>query len=117
MFAYQQVFPLPALVKLGKHRDFPSQDIGLQRLDQVIDRTQLISFAHSRVASVACRYENDGGIAKSLLLTDEPGRLEPIESGHLDVQQNDGWLIIEEEIQCGLCTNGFVKTYLQCLQH
>src|SRR6185437_9142976 len=91
---------LVLLVQVDQHRDLAAQDLGLERLEDVVDRPDLVA-AEDMLAVLRDRgQEHDRDVPRALTLLDQLGRLEAVESRHLDVEQDHREVVaVEQEPQ------------------
>jgi hypothetical protein len=76
-------------VKRHEHRCLREQDVGVDRLGEKVDGTESIGPAYSRVVVMARRDEHDRQVLRPLPSTDQLRRLEAIHAGHLDVEEDE----------------------------
>jgi hypothetical protein len=76
-----------------------AEDVGVERLDQVVDRA--VRVAAEDVDSVAVHRgdEDDRDVAAARVLLDEAGGLEAVHVRHLHVQQDEGELAVKDLAQ------------------
>jgi hypothetical protein len=116
-----------ALVRLPgdaplQHRQFDedphlgAKDLGHHRRQDVVDRAQRVAAAGLDLVRVGGD-EDDGGVRRSLVTPDESGRLQPVDVGHVDVQQ-DHRELARQYLAQGLGARAHADdVLLQVLQH
>jgi hypothetical protein len=91
---------LPDLLEeIDEARDLRPDDNGNQRLDKVIHRAQRIGPIDREAVAFKGRKEDDGSASGFFPAADQLGRLEAIQAGHLDVQQHDGEVVVQQTAQ------------------
>jgi hypothetical protein len=98
----QHRLPADALllrVELHEHRHLRPEDLGIERLQDVVDGAALVSLEDERRILADRGQEDDRDGAGALALLDELRRLQPVDAGHLDVHQDDRELLLEERPQ------------------
>ena len=81
---------LPVLLpQLDEDRDLRAQDLRVERLEDVVDRADLVAAEDVLLLLRERRQEDDRDRARPLALLDHLGRLEPVHARHLDVEQDD----------------------------
>src|SRR5438309_417766 len=106
----------PRTNRSQKTRTF-AQDLGIYRLEQVIDRAVFVSFEDVCGFTAERRDEDDGDVPGLLPLLDQLRRLEAIEPRHLDVEQDHRERLsqeLQERLLTGLC---FHQPRAERLQH
>ena len=89
-------------VQLDEDRDLGAKDVRVERLRQVVDGTARIAAEDVLLLRRDRRQEDDRDRARLLPLLDERGRLEAVEAGHLDVEQDHRDVVDEQLAQRGL---------------
>src|SRR5215213_4397523 len=87
------------LIQVYENGHFGVQHFGRKRLEQVIDRAQGVALVDLGLALVKGSQENDGGMARLGPLTNQRGNLEAVNVRQLDVEQNQGKLLLEQAPQ------------------
>ena len=86
-------------IELDEHRDLGAQDVGVERLGQVVDGASLIRARHELLVGLHRGQEDDRHAARLAAVADHLRRLEPVHARHGDVEQNDGELLLERRLQ------------------
>src|ERR1041385_368187 len=81
--------------QIDEYVDLRTQDIGLDRFDDVINCAQRIATAQMPHTGTVGSQENDRRLARSLAAANQLGRLESIDARHVNVQQNHGGFVVE----------------------
>ena len=89
---------LPAVV-LEKDAHLGDHGLGREGLDDVVDRAVGVALEDLLLLAAYGRDEDDGRVAGALPLADQRRRLEPIELGHLHVEEDERAILLEEEAQ------------------
>ena len=84
------------LEELDEHHDLRAEDFGLDRRENVVDRSDLIPPRRMRVVGIR-RDEDDRGVLGALALPDERRGLEAVHRRHVDVEQHHGVFVLENE--------------------
>ncbi|HEV3438103.1 MAG TPA: hypothetical protein VG122_12130 [Gemmata sp.] len=92
------LYLLGLLEKFDESGDLGPDDDRHQRFDEIIDCTQGVSPLDREVVALESREEDDGCVPGLFPAPDQLGRLEPVQVGHLDVQQEDGELVAEQPL-------------------
>jgi hypothetical protein len=85
--------PLLVLVEFNEPPDLRLQDDRQQRLHQEVHRSERIPLLDLRAVDVAGGQEDDGRMLGADLAPDCPRRLEPADSRHQDIEEDDGELV------------------------
>ena len=85
--------------QLDEDVDLVAKDLRLVRLEDVVDRAELVAAEDVRLAAAERRQENDRRAARFVALADEARGLEAVEVGHLHVEQDDCELAVEQRAQ------------------
>ena len=88
MFLLQQqaVF----LIEVYQHTDLGAQNVGIYRLENVVDRPRLISFENILVAVIIRCYEYDGDMLELFALVNQRSCFEAVKIRHLHIHQDHG---------------------------
>ena len=87
------------LVELEEHADLGPQQLGVVRLEDVVDRAGLVA-AEDVVALLGDRrHEDDRDVPGLAPALDVLGGLEAVELGHLDVEQDERELVVQQPAQ------------------
>ena len=89
---------LPAVV-LEKDAHLGDHGLGREGLDDVVDRAVGVALEDLLLLAAYGRDEDDGRVAGALPLADQRRRLEPVELGHLHVEEDERAILLEEEAQ------------------
>jgi hypothetical protein len=87
--------------ELDEHRDLRPQDLGRERLEDVVDGPHRVAAEHVNVAAVIGGQEDDRRVARALALADERGGLVAVEVRHRDVEQDQREVAGEDLAQRG----------------
>ena len=90
-------FALPEQLDEDVH--FRAKDVGIERLEDVVDGAELVTAIDVRFAAAQRGEEDDRRFARAFALAHERGGLEAVELGHLHVEQHDGKFMIEQMTQ------------------
>jgi hypothetical protein len=85
--------------QLDEDGDLRAQDVGLDRLEDVIDRAERVAARDVALAGRVGGEEDDRDVARLLAPADEGGRLEAVDAGHVHVQEDDGHVAFEQVAQ------------------
>ena len=85
--------------QLGEDPHLGAQHFGHHRHRHVIDRAHLIAAQPVDVGQMDGRDENDRCLAEPRMLADHRGELKAVEFRHADVDENDGDVVLEQELQ------------------
>ena len=88
-----------ARLELGEHGDLRAQQLGIERLEHVVDRADPV--AADDVADLVARggQEHDRDVAGPRAALDQLSRLEPVEPGHPHVEQDQREVVLEQQPQ------------------
>src|SRR5437762_6909495 len=75
--------------QLHKHIDLCAQHVRNDRREDEVDRTQGVTMGRPHIIAKG-RYENDWRMRHLLTASNQSGRLEPVHSRHVYVEQYDG---------------------------
>src|SRR5206468_7955012 len=75
--------------ELHEDADLCAQHFRMERLEDVIDRSELVAAEDVGLVAAQGGQKNDGRVARFVTLTDQAGGLESIEIRHLHVEQDD----------------------------
>ena len=84
------------LEELDEDHDLGAEDFGLDRREDVVDRSDLVPPRRMRVVGIR-RDEDDRGVLGALPLPDERRGLEAVHRRHVDVEQHHGVFVLENE--------------------
>ena len=90
---------LGLLEEVDEHGDLGLEDLGHDRLGQEVDRADGIAAEDLGVAAVEGRQEDDRGVLRAVAPADQRRGLEPVHARHLDVEQDDGEVPVEQPLQ------------------
>src|SRR5258708_6266289 len=82
-------------MQLDEDRDLRAQDLRYDRLDQKIHRAEAVSAKQMGIALVTSQ-EEDRSALRTLPLADEFGRFKAVHLRHLDVQQNQRKIVLQD---------------------
>ena len=86
-------------IKLGEKPHFRFEDFRLERLGHVIDRAERIAFEDVLLVAARGGNENDRRVLRAFAFADQLGEFETVESGHLDVEQDEGDILGQQVAQ------------------
>jgi hypothetical protein len=88
---------LVLLVQVDEDCDLAPQDLGLERLEHVVDRADLVAPKDVLLILGERGQEDDRDVPRALSFLDQRGGLEAVESRHLDVEQDDREVVAAEQ--------------------
>ena len=83
-------------VEIDEHRDLRTQDLRVERLEEIVDCAGRIAAKNVMLLLRDRGEEDDRDRTRLLPLSDQPGSLEAVELGHLDVEQDHGDVVQEQ---------------------
>ena len=89
----------PVLLELGEHRDLGPQQIGVERLEHVVDGPDAVTAQDVADVVVGSGQEDDRHIARARPALDQLRGLNPVEVGHPDVEQDQRDVVLEQQPQ------------------
>ena len=87
--------------QLHEDIDFVAEDLRLVRLEDVVDRAELVAAEDVSLAAAERRQKDDGCAARFVALANQRRRFEAIEVRHLHIEQDDCELALEQRTQRG----------------
>ena len=87
---------LVLLVQLDEDRHLRAQDLGVEGLEDVVDRTRRVTPEHLLLVLRDRGDEDDRHVARAFALLDQRRRVEAVELGHLHVEQDHGDLVPQQ---------------------
>ena len=99
--------------QLGEYPHLGAQHFGNDRHRHVIDRAHLVAAQAIDVGQMNGRDENDRRLAEPRMLADHRGQLKAVEFRHADVDQNDGDVVLEQELQRLARGRGFDQIFAE----
>ena len=103
-------------VEIDEDRHLRAQDLGVERLDDVVHRAHGIAAEHVVGLLVDGREEDDRHMAGALPPLDELRRLEAVETRHLHVQEDQVELVLQQALERLLARAGLDDAVTQRLQ-
>ncbi len=95
---------LPVLLpELDEDGNLGAEDVRLDRLEDVVDRTSRVAAEDVPLLLRQRGDEDDRDVLRALAPLDQLGELEPVELGHLDVEQQTGEVVEEQLLQSRRC--------------
>src|SRR6185312_5073717 len=85
------------LEQLNKDRDFGTQNIGLDRFDDVVHGAERVAAAQMTASGAVSSQEDDWSVARLLTTPNQSRGIEAVNAWHEDVEQDDGHLMVEQE--------------------
>jgi hypothetical protein len=85
--------------QLDEDRHFRPEDLRVERLEDVVDRAELVAAEDVRLAAREGGQEDDRRVFGAVALTDQRRGLEPVEIRHLHVEQDYGEVQVQELAQ------------------
>ena len=76
--------------------DLRAHDVGIERLDHVVDGALRIALEDVRLIARGSADEDDGDVPGALAAANQCRRVEPVEPGHGDVEQRQRTVVIEQ---------------------
>jgi len=92
---------LSLFLERNKDVNLAPKDVSVDRLEQVVDGTDLISLEHARLLSRTRRDEYDWHVARFFDASHERRKLKPIHFRHLNVKDSEGDIPLEKNIERG----------------
>ncbi len=89
---------LRLLIQIDEHADLGPQHVRLDRSGNEIHRAERIALGHLRFVVIG-RDEDDRRMLGTLSLANQGGRLEAVHFRHVDVEQNDREVILQQAAQ------------------
>ena len=102
-------------VELDEHLDLGAQDLRHDRRQDVVHRTQRVALHGLHVVGEG-GHEDDGRVPRLLALADQRRGLQARHAGHVDVEQDDGELALEQKLQCLLARRRRDDVLVELLQ-
>jgi hypothetical protein len=102
-------------VQVDEHPDFRAQHLGDDRRQDVVDRAERIAADRLHLVGVGGD-EDDRRVRRALVLADQRRRLEAIDVGHVDVEQDRrelGLQDVPESLRAGASTDEVVRRMLE----
>ena len=87
---------LRLLVQLDEHGNLGAQHFGTERLEDVVDRARGVAAEDVLVVLGDRGDEDDRDVPRALALLDQHRRLETVEHGHLDVEEDDRDFVLQQ---------------------
>src|SRR2546422_5336577 len=84
------------LVQLDEDGDLRAQDVRAERLEDVVDSARRVAAKDVVLVLRDCGDEDDRNVLRALALLDQHRRLEAVEQRHLDVEQDDRDVVLQE---------------------
>ena len=95
-----EALQLPGLaIELGENLDLGAQHLGHDRHRDVVDGAHLVTAQTIDVADLDRRDEDHRRLLEPRMLADHGGELEPVQFRHADVDQDDGDLVLEQDLE------------------
>jgi hypothetical protein len=91
--------------QVDEHPDFRAQDLGVDRLAQVIDGPDPVPLQHVVLVDAVRGEKQDRHVLRPLALLDQPRQLDAVGSRHLDVE-HDGRKLVAQQRQQRLVGDG-----------
>jgi hypothetical protein len=85
--------------QVDEHRHLGPDDVGVERLDQVVDRAHRVAAVDEVEIGPVGGQEQDGDVLRGLALAHEGRGLEAVHGGHHHVQQDAGELLAQQQAQ------------------
>ncbi len=86
-------------MKLKEGLGLVAQDLRLERLEQEVHRAGVVALEHPVTLLHAGRHEDDRHVPSALGTAHQLGQLEAIHLGHLHVDQRQGKLVLQHQLQ------------------
>ena len=95
-----EAFELARLaIEFGKHLDLGAQHLRHDRHRNIVDRAHLIAAQPVDVADLYRGDEYHRRLLEAGMFADHRGELEPVQFRHADVDQDDGDIVLEQELK------------------
>ena len=107
----------PLVVQLHEHAYLGAQDLGLKRLDDVVDRAGLVGLVISVELARLCRHEDDRDVPCARARADYPRRLQTVHPGHAHVEQDHRALDVQQRAQRLLPGLGELQRFAERFEH
>ena len=85
--------------ELDEDLDLRAQDLGDDRRYHEVDGAQRVALRNARFVAVVRRDEYDRNVRRALAAAYQRGRLEAVDSRHVDVEENDREFVLEDLLQ------------------
>jgi hypothetical protein len=85
--------------ELEEHVDLGLEDLGVDRLEQEVDRAGLVALEHPGRVARAGGDEDDRDVLGARGAAHQLGELEPVHVGHLDVDQRDRDVVDQQQLE------------------
>ena len=103
-------------VQLDEHRNLGQQHLGNQRLDQVVDRADLVAAEHRAHLVGGGGQEDDRRQSRALARVQQARGLEAVDAGHAHVQQDQCEVVLERRAQRFLAGVGEQQPLTEALE-
>jgi hypothetical protein len=104
-------------LEIAEDADLRAQDVGLERLEDVVDGASLVALGHLADVGAHRGEEDDGRRAAALAPADVARGLEAVHTRHLHVEQNDGEVLLEQRLERLLARPRHAQAHAQRLEH
>ena len=86
-------------IELGEHLDLGAQHFRHDRHRNIVDRAHLVAAQPVDVADLDGGDEDHRRLLEARMFADHGGEFEPVQFRHADVDQDDGDVVLEQELQ------------------
>ena len=104
-------------LEVAEDADLRAQHVGLEGLEHVVDGARLVAARDLGDVGAHRGQEDDRRRAAALAPADELRRLEAVHARHLDVEQDDGEVLLEQRLERLLARPGRAQAHVQGLEH
>ena len=85
--------------ELHEHADLGAQNLGMKRLEDVVDRAELVAAEHTGLVPAHRGQKNDRRVMRFVALANQAGGLESVQIGHLHVEQDHRKFTLQQRPQ------------------
>ena len=85
--------------QIDEHVDLRTQDRGIERFDDIVDGSGRVSLEHMTLLGADPGQKDNRDVSRLLQLLDNSRRLEAVETRHLNIQQDQSEVCLEEMLQ------------------
>ena len=112
-----EAFELTGLaVEFGKHLDLGAQHLRHDRHRNVVDRAHFVAAQPVDVADLYSGDEYHRDLLESRMFADHGRELESVQFRHADVDQDDGHIVLEQELERFAAGGGLDQIFVEFLQ-
>ena len=103
-------------MKLDESDNLRAKDFRYEGFRQVIDGAERIPFENMLLGLVDGRQKNNRCVLRFFTFTNQRGCFEAVDTGHIDVQNDEGEIVVKEKsqsIESGSCANQVLSKVAQ----